>query len=114
MRMAQSQLAAAQAKLASDNGTYLHMGNAAKTPGVLAENDVAVAEETVAADIGNVQADGSNCEGIDRGVWRSENERPSSEIRDRRNPFRRSGKGSSVFTMNACPVIISILFPAQH
>jgi RND family efflux transporter MFP subunit len=56
VRAAQSQLAAAQAKLASDNGTYLHMLNAAKTPGVLAENDVAVAEQTVAADKGNVQA----------------------------------------------------------
>src|ERR1700742_65000 len=40
---AQSQLATAQAKLASDNGTYLHMVEAAKTPGVLAENDVVVA-----------------------------------------------------------------------
>ena len=33
VRAAQSQLATAQAKLASDNGTYLHMVEAAKTPG---------------------------------------------------------------------------------
>lgn len=53
---AQSQLAATQAKLASDNGTYLHMVAAAKTPGVLAENDVMVASQTVSADQDVVQA----------------------------------------------------------
>lgn len=56
VRAAQSQLATAQAKLASDNGTYLHMVAAAKTPGVLAENDVLVAEQTVSADKGVVAA----------------------------------------------------------
>jgi membrane fusion protein (multidrug efflux system) len=56
VRTAQSQLAATQAKLASDNGTYLHMVAAAKTPGVLAENDVMVASQTVSADQGMVQA----------------------------------------------------------
>jgi membrane fusion protein (multidrug efflux system) len=56
VRAAQSQLAAAQAKFASDNGTYLHMVAAAKTPGVLAENDVMVASQTVSADQGMVQA----------------------------------------------------------
>jgi RND family efflux transporter MFP subunit len=53
---AQSQLATAQAKLASDDGTYLHMVAAAKTPGVLAENDVAVAGQTVSSDRGLVDA----------------------------------------------------------
>jgi len=53
---AQSQLATAQAKLASDNGTYLHMVSAAKTPGVIAENDVAVASQSVSADKGLVEA----------------------------------------------------------
>jgi membrane fusion protein (multidrug efflux system) len=53
---AQSQLATTQAKLASDHGTYLHMEAAAKTPGVLAENDVMVAGQTVSADQGTVQA----------------------------------------------------------
>jgi RND family efflux transporter MFP subunit len=56
VRAAQSQLATAQAKLASDNGTYLHMVAASKTPGVLAENDVAVASQTVSADQGLVDA----------------------------------------------------------
>jgi membrane fusion protein, multidrug efflux system len=56
VRAAQSQLATAQAKLASDNGTYLHMVEAAKTPGVLAENDVLVAGQTVSAGKGLVDA----------------------------------------------------------
>jgi RND family efflux transporter MFP subunit len=60
VRAAQSQLATAQAKLASDNGTYLHMVEAAKTPGVLAENDVLVAGQTVSADKGLVDAAGQN------------------------------------------------------
>ncbi len=60
VRAAQSQLATAQAKLASDNGTYLHMVEAAKTPGVLAENDVAVAGQTVFADKGLVDAANQN------------------------------------------------------
>ncbi len=56
VRAAQSQLATAQARLASDNGTYLHMVAAAKTPGVLAENDVMVASQTVSGDKGLVEA----------------------------------------------------------
>jgi RND family efflux transporter MFP subunit len=56
VRAAESQLATAQAKLAADNGTYLHMVAASKTPGVLAENDVAVAGQTVSADKGLVAA----------------------------------------------------------
>lgn len=56
VRAAQSQFAAAEAKLASDNGTYQHMLAAAKTPGVLAENDVDVAHQTVTADASQVAA----------------------------------------------------------
>jgi membrane fusion protein (multidrug efflux system) len=56
VRAAQSQLATAQARLASDNGTYLHMVAAAKTPGVLADNDVMVASQTVSGDKGMVDA----------------------------------------------------------
>lgn len=56
VRTAQSQLATTQAKLASDHGTYVHMEAAAKTPGVLADNDVMVAGQTVYADQGTVQA----------------------------------------------------------
>lgn len=53
---AESQLATAQAKFASDQGTYTHLAAAAKTPGVVAQNDVLVAEQTVAADKGAVSA----------------------------------------------------------
>jgi membrane fusion protein (multidrug efflux system) len=56
VRAAESQLATAKAKLASDQGTYEHMQAAAKTPGVLAENDVAVAGHAVNADRGLVDA----------------------------------------------------------
>ncbi len=56
VRAAESQLATAKAKLASDQGTFEHMQAAAKTPGVLAENDVAVAGETASADKGLVDA----------------------------------------------------------
>jgi membrane fusion protein (multidrug efflux system) len=60
VKAAQSQLETAQAKLASDNGTYLHMVEAAKTPGVLAENDVLVAGQTVSVDKGLVDAADQN------------------------------------------------------
>ena len=60
VKAAQSQLATAQAKLASDNGTYMHMVDAAKTPGVLAENDVLVAGQTAMADKGLVDAASQN------------------------------------------------------
>src|SRR3954471_8534778 len=53
---AESQLATAHAKLASDEGTYTHLAAAAKTPGVVAANDVMVADQTVAADKGAVSA----------------------------------------------------------
>ena len=56
VQAAQSQLATAQAKFASDNGTYLHMDAAAKTPGVIAENDLTVANQSVSADKGMVGA----------------------------------------------------------
>lgn len=56
VRVAESQLATAKAKLASDQGTFEHMQAAAKTPGVLAANDVAVAGEAASADKGLVDA----------------------------------------------------------
>jgi len=56
MHAAESQLATAQARLASDQGTYAHLAAAAKTPGVVAPNDVMVADQTVAADKGSVSA----------------------------------------------------------
>src|SRR5216683_697324 len=60
LRAAEAQLTTAQAKLASDNGTYLHLVSAAKTPGVVAENDVMVASQTASADQGQVQSAESN------------------------------------------------------
>jgi RND family efflux transporter MFP subunit len=56
LQAAESQLASARAKLASDDGTYRHLGAAAQTPGVVAANDLAVAEQTVEADKGGVGA----------------------------------------------------------
>ena len=60
LRAAESQLATAQAKLTSDKGTYMHLASAAKTPGVVAENDVMVASQTASADQGQVQSAESN------------------------------------------------------
>ena len=57
---AQSQLSAAQAKLASDEGTYQHLSAAAKTPGVVAGNDLQVAEQGAAADRAQVEAATNN------------------------------------------------------
>lgn len=54
LRAAESQLVSAEAKLASDNGTYLHLASAARTPGVVAENDVMVANQTAVSDKGLV------------------------------------------------------------
>jgi membrane fusion protein (multidrug efflux system) len=45
-RSAESQLAAAQTQLSADQSTYEHMNSAAKIPGVVAANDLAIAEKT--------------------------------------------------------------------
>ena len=60
VQAAESQLAQAQAKLASDQGTYSHLASAAKTPGVVAGNDLAIAEQTAAADRAGVEAATNN------------------------------------------------------
>jgi membrane fusion protein, multidrug efflux system len=60
LQAAQSQLSAAQAKLASDEGTYKHLAAAAKTPGVVAGNDLQVAEQSAAADRAQVDAARNN------------------------------------------------------
>jgi membrane fusion protein, multidrug efflux system len=57
---AEAQLAAAQAKFASDHGTYLHLAAAAMTPGVVAGNDLQVAEQTAAADNAQLEAASNN------------------------------------------------------
>lgn len=53
---AQSQLAAGQAKLAADQATYEHMSAAAKAPGVVAANDLDIAQKTAQSDEANVAA----------------------------------------------------------
>lgn len=60
LQSAQSHLLAAQAKLISDQGTYDHLTSAAKTPGVVAGNDLSVAEQTTAADRAQVEASQHN------------------------------------------------------
>jgi RND family efflux transporter MFP subunit len=53
---AEAQLSSVQAKLASDQGTYQHLAAAAQTPGVVAGNDLQVAEQTATADKAQVEA----------------------------------------------------------
>jgi RND family efflux transporter MFP subunit len=50
VRSAREQRAEAVAKLASDDGTYRRLKAASATPGVVAENDVDIARETVVGD----------------------------------------------------------------
>jgi membrane fusion protein (multidrug efflux system) len=57
---AEAQLSSAQAKLVSDHSTYLHLAAAAQTPGVVAANDLQVAEQTAAADKAQVEAASKN------------------------------------------------------
>lgn len=52
----ESQLAAGQAKLAADQATFQHMSAAAKTPGVVAANDLDIAQKTAQADEATVAA----------------------------------------------------------
>ena len=51
-----SQLSAAQAKFTADQATYQRMSAAAKTPGVVAQNDLEVAQRIAQADQANVEA----------------------------------------------------------
>jgi len=60
LQSAEAQLNVAQAKFASDHGTYLHLAAAAKTPGVVANNDLLIAEQTAAADSAHVEAASKN------------------------------------------------------
>jgi membrane fusion protein (multidrug efflux system) len=60
LQSAEAQLSATKAKLASDQGTYQHLAAAAQTPGVVAGNDLQVAEQTGAADKAQVEAASKN------------------------------------------------------
>src|SRR5579864_6793168 len=53
---AEAQLAAGQAKLAADQATYQHMSAAAKTPGVVATNDLDIAQKAAQSAEANVGA----------------------------------------------------------
>ncbi len=53
---AEAQLAAGQAKLAADQATYQHMSAAAKTPGVVAANDLDIVQKSAQSDEANVGA----------------------------------------------------------
>jgi membrane fusion protein, multidrug efflux system len=55
-RSTESQLAAGQAKLAADQATYQHMSAAAKVPGVVAANDLEIAQKTAQSDEANAAA----------------------------------------------------------
>ncbi|HEX6805813.1 MAG TPA: efflux RND transporter periplasmic adaptor subunit [Terriglobales bacterium] len=60
LQAAQAQLAAAEAKVASDQGTYEHLKAAATTPGVVAGNDLLVAEKGLEADRAQLKAQQEN------------------------------------------------------
>lgn len=60
LQSAESQLAAAEAKLASDQSTYEKLKAAAVTPGVVAKNDLIVAEKAAQADAAQMNASQDN------------------------------------------------------
>src|SRR5262250_1430339 len=60
LQAAQAQLAAAEAKVASDEGTYEHLKAAASTPGVVAGNDLFVAQKALDGDRAQLKAQQDN------------------------------------------------------
>src|SRR5499427_9882357 len=60
LQAAQSQLAAAEAKVTSAEGTYEHLKAAAATPGVVAGNDLFVAQKAVDADRAQLKSQQDN------------------------------------------------------
>ena len=60
VQSAEAQLSAAQAKFAADHGTFLHLQTASQTPGVVAKNDLLVAEQTAMADRAQEEAAAKN------------------------------------------------------
>jgi membrane fusion protein, multidrug efflux system len=60
LHAAQAQFAAAEAKVASDEGTYEHLKAAAATPGVVAGNDLFVAQKALDADRAQLKAQQDN------------------------------------------------------
>jgi RND family efflux transporter MFP subunit len=68
LESAGAQLAAAQAKWAADQATYKRMSAAARTPGVLAANDLEVAQKTAEASASNVAALEKSAAAAEEGV----------------------------------------------
>ena len=64
VQAAQAQLAAAEAKVASDEGTYEHLKAAAATPGVVAGNDLFVAQKALDADRAQLKAQQENVSAV--------------------------------------------------
>jgi RND family efflux transporter MFP subunit len=60
LEAAEAQRAEAEAKLTSDQSTFLRLKNAAATPGVVAGNDVEVAQQTTEADRARLRAADQN------------------------------------------------------
>ena len=60
LQAAQAQFAAGEAKVASDEGTYEHLKAAAATPGVVAGNDLFVAQKALDADRAQLRAQQEN------------------------------------------------------
>jgi membrane fusion protein (multidrug efflux system) len=65
---AESQLVAAQAKLSAEQATYQHMSAASKTPGVVAANDLAIAQKTAQSDEATVAALQKTAEAAEEGL----------------------------------------------
>ncbi len=65
---ANAQLAAGQAKLSADQATYQHMSAASKTPGVVAANDLAIAQKTAQSGEANVDALKKTADAAQEGV----------------------------------------------
>jgi RND family efflux transporter MFP subunit len=65
---AESQLAAAQAKLMADRATYQRMSDAAKTPGVVAGNDLETSRLAAQSEEANVAALGKTAEAAQEGL----------------------------------------------
>lgn len=65
---AESQLASAQAKLAADQGTYEKLKSASQTPGVVAGNDLLLAQKAVEADQSQVKAQEKSAEAAKQGL----------------------------------------------
>jgi membrane fusion protein, multidrug efflux system len=65
---AQSQIVAAEAKLSADQATYEHMSNAAKVPGVVAANDLDIAQKTAQSGQANVSALQKGAEAAQEGL----------------------------------------------